>query len=161
MSKNRMDRFFKWLSEPMKSEDANTWYLVNNIIPELSDLFEDFCFSFYYLIKETYLGYVFENNRSTQITMSEEDKLNHFKWCWNKTIENFSKENITFEFSENDYKYFRDFFFEVFYQTESNEMKEALGDFLKQLFNRKRPISQSDIEMFTDVYKTLERSLKI
>jgi len=156
-----MDRFFKWLSEPMKSEDVNTWYLVNNIIPELSDLFEDFCFSFYYLIKETYLGYVFENNRSTQITMSEEDKLNHFKWCWNKTIENFSKENITFEFSENDYKYFRDFFFEVFYQTESNEMKEALGDFLKQLFNRKRPISQSDIEMFTDVYKTLERSLKI
>lgn len=161
MSKNRMDRFFKWLSEPMKSEDVNTWYMVNNIIPELSDLFEDFCFSFYYLVKETYLGYNFENNRLTQITLSEEDKFNHFKWCWDKTIKNFSKENITFEFSEKDYSYFRDFFFEVFYQTDNNEMKEALGDFLKQLFNRKRPISQSDIEMFTDVYKTLERSLKI
>lgn len=156
-----MDRFFKWLSEPMKREDVNTWYMVNNIIPELSDLFEDFCFSFYYLIKETYLGYNFENNRLTQITLSEEDKFNHFKWCWDKTIKNFSKENVNFEFSEKDYNYFRDFFFEVFYQTDNNEMKDALGDFLKQLFNRKRPISQSDIEMFTDVYKTLERSLKI
>jgi len=40
-------------------------------------------------------------------------------------------------------------------------MRDALNDFLKQLFNRKRPTSKSDIEMFTDVYKTLERSLQI
>jgi hypothetical protein len=93
--------------------------------------------------------------------MTEEDKLKHYKWCWEKTIENFKKENITFNFSENDYEYFKEFFFEVFYNQEDELMREALDDFMKQLFNRKRPTSKSDLEMFTDVYKTLERSLQI
>jgi hypothetical protein len=145
----------------MKPEEIHTWNMMNNIIPELTDLFKDFCFSFYYLMRETYLGDSYKNSTETKIGMTEKQKLEHFKWCWDKTVENFSKENITFKFNKIDFEYFQDFFYEVFYSQEDKKMRDALDDFLKQLFNRKRPTSKSDIEMFTDVYKTLERSLQI
>jgi hypothetical protein len=145
----------------MKPEDIYTWNMANNIIPELTELFRDFCFSFYYLVRDTYLGDNYKDLNETRIGMTTEDKVKHYEWCWNKTIDNFKKENITFKFSKDDFEYFKEFFFEVFYNQEDNIMREALDDFLKQLFNRKRPTSKSDLEMFTDVYKTLERSLQI
>jgi hypothetical protein len=40
-------------------------------------------------------------------------------------------------------------------------MKEGLNSFLIQLFNRNKKVTKSDLEMFTDVYKTLERALQI
>ena len=40
---NNMGRFFDWLAKPMNQDDINAWYLANNIIPELTDLFMDFC----------------------------------------------------------------------------------------------------------------------
>ena len=161
MKRYNPDQFFRWLSEPMKPEDIYTWNMANNIIPELTELFKDFCFSFYYLVRDTYLGDNYKNLNETRIGMTMDDKFKHYKWCWDKTIENFGKENITFKFSDEDFVYFKEFFFEVFYNQENNIMREALEDFLKQLFNRKRPTSKSDLEMFTDVYKTLERSLQI
>lgn len=156
-----MDHFINWLSTPMTPEDINTWNQANNIIPELSELFRDFCFSFYYLIVDTYLGDDLMDSSVTRIALTHNDKLNHYEWCWNKTIDNFKKENITFKFSEKDYEYFQSFFFEVYYEQNDKEIRDALEDFLKQFFNSKRPISKSDLEMFTDVYKTLERSLQI
>ena len=161
MNRYNPDQFFRWLSEPMKAEDIYTWNMANNIIPELTELFRDFCFSFYFLIKDTYLGDSYKGLNETKIGMTINDKIKHYEWCWNRTIENFKKENITFKFSKEDFEYFKEFFFEVFYNQEDNFMREALDDFLKQLFNRKRPTSKSDLEMFTDVYKTLERSLQI
>jgi len=145
----------------MKPEDIYTWNMAHNILPELTELFKDFCFSFFYLVRDTYLGDNYKNVNETKIGMTEMDKINHYNWCWNKTVENFKKENITFKFSNDDYEYFREFFFEVFYNQDDNLMRDALEDFLKQLFNRRRPTTKSDIEMFTDVYKTLERSLQI
>lgn len=156
-----MDHFFNWLSKPMKTEDIDTWFKANNLMPELTDLFSDFCFSFYFLLKNTYLGDINLKNKETNIGLSYEDKINHYKWCWDKTIHNFKKENIEFNFTKQDYEYFQSFFFEVFYDNNTEEMRVALEDFLKQLFNTKKPMSKSDLEMFTDVYKTLERSLKI
>jgi len=161
MNRYNPDQFFRWLSEPMKKEDINTWYMAHNIIPELNDLFKDFCFSFYLIMEQTYLGEEYKNSKETKITLTEKDNLNHFEWCWHKNLENFTKENIKFKFKKEDYEYFKSFFFEVFYEQDSGLIRKELNHFIKQLFNRKRPISKSDLEMYTDVYKTLERSLQI
>ena len=161
MKKYSMDQFFKWLSKPMNPEDIETWNQANNIIPELSDLFEDFSFSLYYLVRKTYLGDSHGDYRETKIGFTHEDKLAHFKWCWDRTIEGFNKENINFKFSIDDQEYFESFYFEVFYDQQDEGVKEAMEDFFIQLFNRKRALSKSDLEMFTDLYKTLERSLHI
>lgn len=161
MKKYSMDQFFNWLSKPMRPEDIDTWNRANNIIPEYCDLFEDFCFSLYYLVRSTYLGHSHGEYNETKIGITHDEKIAHFKWCWEKTITNFNKENITFIFSESDYDYFESFYLEVFYDQKDKEVREAMEDFFTQLFNRKMAVSKSDIEMFTDLYKTLERSLKI
>lgn len=156
-----MNQFFNWLSKPMKEEDIRTWYMAHNIIPELNELFKDFCFSFYLLLVDTYLGDNHQVITETKIGMTNEDKNKHFDWCWNKTLDNFKKENIYFKFKQADYEYFKSFFFEVFYNQEDIEFREALRTFLQELFDLNRPASKSDLEMYTDVYKTLERSLHI
>ena len=156
-----MGRFFDWLAKPMDKEDVNAWYLANNITPELTELFRDFCFSFLNLLKDTYLGDDFSDNKETKVGMTTDQKKQHFKGCWNKTIENFNKESIDFKFNEMDAEFFESFFFEVFYNQPDQKVKEQIDNFFKQIFDRTTTKTKSDIEMFTDLYKVLERSLKI
>jgi hypothetical protein len=158
---NSMGRFFDWLAKPMSDEDINAWYLANNITPELTELFRDFCISFLNLLKETYLGDDFSDNNETKIGMTNTQKQDHFKWCWKKTIYNFNKENIDFVFDETDSEFFESFFFEVFYNQPDQKVKETIDKFFNQIFDIRRKKTKSDIEVFTDIYKVLERSLKI
>ena len=156
-----MGRFFDWLAKPMDKEDINAWYLANNITPELTELFRDFCFSFLNLLKDTYLGDDFSDNKETKVGMTTNQKKEHFKWCWDKTIKNFNKESIDFKFNNDDYEFFESFFFDVFYNQPDQKVKEQINNFFKQIFDRGFNKTKSDIEMFTDIYKVLERSLKI
>ena len=156
-----MGRFFDWLAKPMDKEDINAWYLANNITPELTELFRDFCFSFLNLLKDTYLGDDFSDNKETKVGMTTNQKKEHFKWCWDKTIKNFNKESIDFKFNNDDSEFFESFFFEVFYNQPDQKVKEQINNFFKQIFDRGFNKTKSDIEMFTDIYKVLERSLKI
>ena len=158
---SNMGRFFDWLAKPMDKEDINAWYLANNITPELTELFSDFCFSFLNLLKDTYLGDDFNDNKETKVGMTTNQKKEHFKWCWDKTIKNFNKESIDFKFNNDDSEFFESFFFEVFYNQPDQKVKEQINNFLKQIFDRGFNKTKSDIEMFTDIYKVLERSLKI
>ena len=156
-----MGRFFDWLAKPMDKEDINAWYLANNITPELTELFRDFCFSFLNLLKDTYLGDDFNDNKETKVGMTTNQKKEHFKWCWDKTIKNFNKESIDFKFNNDDSEFFESFFFDVFYNQPDQKVKEQINNFFKQIFDRGFNKTKSDIEMFTDIYKVLERSLKI
>ena len=81
-------------------------------------------------------------------------------WCWTKTIENFLKENIKFDFSNDDFDYFESFFFEVYYDQPDEEVKDSIETFLEQLFTWDRVYTKSDLEMYTDLYKVMERSLE-
>jgi hypothetical protein len=145
----------------MDKEDINAWYLANNITPELTELFRDFCFSFLNLLKDTYLGDDFNDNKETKVGMTTNQKKEHFKWCWDKTIKNFNKESIDFKFNNDDSEFFESFFFEVFYNQPDQKVKDQINNFFKQIFDRGFNKTKSDIEMFTDIYKVLERSLKI
>ena len=158
---SNMGRFFDWLAKPMDKEDINAWYLANNITPELTELFRDFCFSFLNLLKDTYLGDDFNDNKETKVGMTTNQKKEHFKWCWDKTIRNFNKESIDFKFNNDDSEFFESFFFEVFYNQPDQKVKDQINNFFKQIFDRGFNKTKSDIEMFTDIYKVLERSLKI
>jgi len=155
-----MGRFFDWLAKPMNQEDINAWYLANNINNELSELFRDFCLSFLSLLNETYLGEDSDDNKETRVGMTEDQKKEHFKWCWKKTISNFEKENVNFEFKDDDYDFFENFFFEIFYNNLDKKLKDSIYVFFRQIFDIKFKRTKSDIEIFTDLYKLLERSLK-
>ena len=77
MDNNNINRFFDWLAKPMDQDDVDTWYLANNIIPEYTELFRDFCMGFIKLLKETYLGDDNITNNETRIVMSEKQKKEH------------------------------------------------------------------------------------
>jgi hypothetical protein len=158
---NNMGRFFDWLAKPLDDGDLTAWYLANNITIEHTELFRDFCLSFLRLIKETYLGENSDSKNETRVGMTTQQKKEHFHWCWNKTIQNFERESIIFKFDDTDAFFFESFFFDVFYNQPDEDVKEQTEKFFEQIFNRKTKKSKSDVEIFTDIYKVLERSLKI
>lgn len=143
----------------MNKSDVDLWFRAHNIQREYSELFEDFCFSLIYLIQDTYLGDSHGESRETKISLNDDDKKGHFQWCWNTVISNFEKENIKFSFKNDDYDYFESFLFEVYYDQPDIEVRESISPFLNQLFDMNRTFTKSDLEMFTDMYKVLERSL--
>lgn len=155
-----MDQFFNWLTKPMTVEEIDAWYRANNIVPEMSDLFRDFCFSLLNLVDNTYLGDD-DNGVETKIGLTEDDNQKHFKWCWDKTIENFKKENIIFENNEELYEYFKNFFIETYYNPQQKTLKNTLSEFFQVIFNRKNRHTKSDLEMFTQLYKLLEKNLQL
>ena len=63
------------------------------------------------------------------------------------------------QFKNDDYDYFESFLFEVYYDQSDIEVRDSIIPFLKQLFDTNRTFTKSDLEMYTDMYKVLERSL--
>ena len=154
-----MGRFFDWLAKPMKQDDIDAWYLANNIIPEYTELFRDFCISFLNLLNETYLGDNFDNV-DTKVIMNEEQNRKHFKWCWEKTIEDFGKENIKIKLEGEHKNYFEDFFKETFYHQKEESVRIAIPDFLDEVFDVERPFSKTDLDLLTELYKLLEKNIE-
>ena len=143
----------------MSPEDVDIWFRVNNIIPEKMDLYYDFSFSLYYLILDTYLGD--EKSNETKVTLTDEDNVKHFEWCWDKTIDNFKKEEITFNRKGEHYDYFLSFFVEIFYNQKENKIKDSIGKFFNDLFDRKKPFTKSDLDMVSSIYKSLDKNMDV
>ena len=109
-----MDNFFNYITKNLDPEEVDVWFRVNNIIPEKMELYYDLSYSLYLLIKKTYLGNT-QNNNETKVEMSDEDNQKHFDWCWNKTLDNFKKENINFTNEGEHKEYFISLFNQIFY----------------------------------------------
>jgi hypothetical protein len=107
MDMDNKNRYLEYISSENYKHQVDVWYNVYNISREKTDLFHDFLVSLYELIDTTFLG-------SDVITTFEEQE-NHFKWCWKKTINNFSKERINFKKEGTHYQYLWTFFSEAFY----------------------------------------------
>jgi len=122
-----MENLFNYISKQVDPEEVDIWFKINNIIPEKLELYYDFCHSLYLLIISTYLGD--DDNKETNIQMTEEDNLKHFVWCWNKNIENFSKENILFELDGDHFKYFYTFFLDIFIIKKKKKSKAQSNSF--------------------------------
>ena len=154
-----MENFFNYISKPVHPDDVQVWLNINNIIPEKVDLYSDFTSSLYGLILNTYLGED-DNSNESNIKLTEEDNTKHFDWCWKKTIENFTKENIKFYSKGEHYDHFKSFFDEVYYNQKEQKVKDQIGVFFEDLFDLKKPFTKSDIDMLTDLYKSLDKNLK-
>jgi hypothetical protein len=153
-----MENFFNWVSKPITKEDVELWFNINNIIPEKGELFFDFCISLFNLVNDTYLGE--ENSpNETKVILSNEDKERHFKWCWETTIHNFEKENIKFNIEGEHYEYFLSFFMEVFYNQKSETVRESIYTFINELFDNKKSFTKSDLDLYTQIYKLLDKNI--
>jgi hypothetical protein len=155
-----MDNFLNYITKNLDPEQVDIWFRVNNIIPEKMELYYDLSYSLYLLIKTTYLG---DNDVSneTKVEMNEVDNKKHFDWCWNKTLDNFGKENITFEREGDHYDYFFSLFNEIYYNQPKEILRESIDVFFNDLFNREKPFTQVDLDLIFNIYKTLDKNLTI
>jgi hypothetical protein len=154
-----MENFFNYLTKLISTEDVLIWFEANNIIYEKLELFSDFSLSLYDLIRKTYLG---ESNlpNDTKITLSDDDNLKHFDWCWKKTLDNFSKEGIKFSQEGEHYEYFKTFFFDIYYNQREEYLKNSVGEFFKDLFDTQKPFTKSDLDVVSSIYKYLDKNIK-
>lgn len=152
-----MENFFNYLTKPVKPEDVDVWFRSNNIIPEKLELYYDFTHSLNQLIVDTFLGDTISDD--TKIVMTTDDVENHFKWCWNKTIENFKKESITFNIIGEHYEYFNSFFLETFYYQKNDDIRNSINSFFDDLFNTRKPFTKSDLDMISSIYKAMDKNI--
>jgi hypothetical protein len=153
-----MDNFLNYITKNLDPEQVDIWFRVNNIIPEKMYLYYDLSYSLYLLIKTTYLG---DENDSveTKVKMDDLDNIKHFDWCWNKTMENFKKENISFEEKGEHYDYFLSLFSEIYYKQTKDNVRNSIDVFFNDLFNRDKPFTQVDLDLIYNIYKTLDKNL--
>ena len=155
-----MEKFYAWMMKPISSEDVEVWFNANGMVPEKRELFEDFTYSLYNLIRETYLGNEPEDSNETRVILSDEEKYSHFEWCWKKTIDNFEKENIRFKLEGDHKDFYRNFFVELFYFAENKSISENIYKFYDELFDERKVYTKSDLDMVTDIYKKMNKNLK-
>ena len=154
-----MENFFNYITKPLNPEDVDIWFRANNIIPEKLELFSDFSHSLYLVVVDTYLGEETDPNE-TKIVMSDDDNKKHFEWCWNKIIDNFKREGITFTPKGEHYDYFEAFFNDIFYNQSNDKIRHSIENFFDDLFDTKKPFTKSDLDMISTIYKHLDKNLK-
>jgi hypothetical protein len=154
-----MENFFNYLSKNLDQDEVDIWFNANNIIPEKLELYYDFTISLYNLVTDTYLGENVDNE--TKVTLSDEDNQKHFDWCWKKTVDNFTKEGLEFNHDGDHYDYFKSFFDEIYYKQENKNIKDSIGKFFSDVFDREKPFTRSDMDMIYTIYKSLDKNLNI
>ena len=145
--------FIKYVAKPINAKEMDLWVKANNISIEKTQLFFDFIWSLSSIMQDTYLG--------KESISTKEDVLGHFNWCWNKNIENFSKENINFNSDGEHKNYLWNFFEESFYKDYENENVKKVDFYLNKLFKLYLEKTKSELDMLKDLYVVLDKSLII
>jgi len=143
---------FEYTSPEKYKHQVDIWYRTYNISREKLNLFHDFLVSLYELIDETYMG--------NDIMIDENDQINHFNWCWNKLISNFSKEKIFFKPKGECYEYLWNFFLEAYYLTKLENKPVKIIEYFYKLFDFNYIKTTSELDMVTEFYKLLDQNLK-
>ena len=133
-------------------QQIDIWYRAYNISRERIELFHDFLASLYELIDQTYLG--------PELFDIEENQKNHFTWCWDKTVDNFSKEKIYFKERGNHHEYLWNFFLEAYYYNQLDGVKIRIQEYFTILFDFNYRKTRSELDMLTEIYKIFEQNLK-
>jgi len=147
------EQCFKYVTQPISREEMNLWVKAHNINVAKVSLFGDYLSSLYNLVNDTYLG--------LDVIKTDKEITGHFNWCWEKTINNFKKENINFNVEGTHYDYFFHFFYESFYHKKNDEHLEKLKHFLNILFILHTDKTKSELDMLYEIYILLNESLTV
>jgi hypothetical protein len=152
---NKTVELLNYINTPMSRESILLLYTSHNVKYEKCELYGDFIQSLILLVFDTYMG--------DEIT-NEVEQRNHFKWCWDKNINNFKKEGIGIA-STRLYNYFLEFMVDVYYKTiNKNENEKINTNILKlwqYIFDYNNNKSKSDVDTLLEVYKMFENSIEI
>jgi hypothetical protein len=150
----KKQEFLSYIRTPLSQNSLNVLYSANNIKFERCQLFSDIVQSLVCKIMDTYMG----DNFTTP-----EQRLEHFKWCWDSTMTDFANEGINLKETRELYRYFRDFIMDSFYMTNEkgdlNITKEKLIKLWKYILSFTTNKTRSDVDTFLEVYRLFEKTI--
>lgn len=152
---NKFDKtsLLAYLHNQISKESIAVIYASNNINYDKCELYNDFIQSLLSLAFDTYLGDEF---------MTVEDQIKHFRWCWNKVVDNFKEEGIYIK-NPKLYNYFLEFMLEVFYMFDGKQQQEYSDSGILKIWENvlsyDKPKTQADIDTMIEVYNIFEKSL--
>lgn len=144
--------YLEFISSESYKHQLDIWYRAYNISREKTELFRDFIISLHNIVDETFLG--------EDVIFLKEDQKNHFTWCWNKVVNNFTKEKIFFKENGDHFEYFWNFFLEAYYYNKIEKNIIKIFEYFDTLFDFKHRKSRSELDMLTEIYKLLDQNLK-
>jgi hypothetical protein len=144
--------YLKFITSESYKQQIDVWYKAYNISHEKIDLFYDVLISIYELINDTYLG--------NDVVKTEEDQKNHFTWCWDKVIDDLSKEKIFLKNRGVHYEYFWGFFLEAFYYNKIQDKPILIPEYFKKLFDFNHKKTRAELDVLTDLYNLINQNLK-
>lgn len=148
---NNEERYENIIPDNYKYQ-IDIWFKAYNISIEKLTLFYDFQISLFQIVEETYLG--------NDIMVLQKHQREHFTWCWNKVITNFSKEKIFFKNHDLLFEYFWNFYYEAYYLNQLNNVKIRILEYFKILFDFNHIKTRSEIDVLTELYKLMNETLK-
>lgn len=143
-----LDKLLKRMSRPLSLMETELIYDSNRIVYERSDLYLDFILTLDDLIETTYFGHDM---------MDDEERINHYNWCWNKTCDLVNTELIKFNRNDNAYVYLLDTYLEAFYD-DKKTVTIHLTNFWKHIFDYNSKKSRPEIDTYLKIYKIFEQS---
>jgi hypothetical protein len=153
-----MENFFNWMSKKIPDDEVTIWFNIHNMNYEKIELYGDVFKSLNNVIVDTYMGDT-NKNHETKIHLTQEDKDLHFIWCWNNVVKMFGKENIKIKIEGEHKEYFKSFFMDTFYNHSNISLKDAIPNFLSEVFDLDKPFTKSDLDILTELYKLLEKNI--
>ena len=150
----KTQEFLSYIRTPLSQTSLNVLYSANNVRYERCQLYSDFIQSLVAKILDTYMGDAFTK---------KEQRPEHFKWCWDRNIEDFAKEGIFFNDSRELYGYFKQFMLDSFYystdKADVDVVKENLTKLWKYILSYTTNKTRSDVDTFLEVYKIFDKTL--
>jgi hypothetical protein len=126
------------------------------VVKDRVDIYKDFTFNLLYYILKYYIDRESLND--------DEDIRNHFVWCYNKTCDDFKKEEIDFSNNIELLEYFYTFYYNQFYKYDEDlhehEMTEKYYiDFWKDIFEFTDPNNKVLLSVLIEMYMIFDKSI--
>lgn len=144
--------YLEFVSSESYKHQLDIWYKAYNIGREKTELFHDFLLSIHEMVDGTFLG--------ADVMTDEETHRTHFTWCWDKVLDNFTKEKINFKERGTHFEYFWNFYLEAYYYNQMDNEPVRILEYFTKLFDFRHRKSRSELDMFVEIYKLLEQNLK-
>ena len=150
----KTQEFLSYIKTPLSQNSLNVLYSANNIKFERCQLFSDIVQSLMCKVMDTYMGDSFTK---------PEQRIEHFKWCWDSTMSDFYNEGIHLGESTELYEYFEQFMLDSFYMTNDkgdiSDIKHNLIKLWKYILSYTTNKTRSDVDTFIEIYRIFEKAL--
>jgi len=115
------------------------------------ELYKDFTLNLLYYINHYYLD--------KQSLYSDDDIYNHYIFCFNKTCDDFLKENIDFRDNDELKSYYYSYYYSQFYTAENQQKLPFYLEFWNDIFKIDQVKNENYLNILIETYLIFDISL--